>query len=132
MLEHHKTGSLFPSELRIRVCVKTKMLETQLITCQSFKRTKTWHLLCQTYCKHNCNVQSNSQHYKACAHLMALWQWNHFALCSSRRFYPRLPPTSLILICWMLQTNQKEKTLYPKLKLPQKLHFVSIKNEPGS
>jgi hypothetical protein len=24
MLEHHKTGSLFPSDLRIRVCVKTR------------------------------------------------------------------------------------------------------------
>jgi hypothetical protein len=55
-----------------------------------------------------------------------------FPLCSSRRFYPIVPPTTLVLICWMLRTNQKEKTLYPKLKVPQQLHFVSIKNEPGS
>jgi hypothetical protein len=38
-----------------------------------------------------------------------------FSLMFQQKILPNTTSNNTLLICWMLQTNQKEKILYPKL-----------------
>jgi hypothetical protein len=55
-----------------------------------------------------------------------------FSLMFQQKILPNTTSDNTCSYLLDVETNQKEKTLYPKLKLPQQLHFVSIKNESGS